>query len=240
MLIYYKGALLLIMFNEIFESQVLINYLIIPFLICLARICDVTLGTIRIITVSKGMKSLAAGLAFFEIIIWLFAIGQIMQNLSNFANYIAYATGNAVGNYIGIYIEEKLSLGIVMLRIFTKKKADDLIAFLKSAGYGVTNMKAEGACGPVDVIFTIIKRRECKTVVEIIKNFNPKAVYTVEEVKFANTPPFPIAHKDKNYFRSLFHPFIQTMGFSRRAFDKLKNFQHGSHSKVKILKDVAS
>ena len=95
-------------------------------------------------------------------------------------------------------------------------------------------MKAEGACGPVDVIFTIIKRRECKTVVEIIKKFNPRAVYTVEEVKFANTPPSPIVHKDKkHYFRSLFHPFIQTMGFSRKAFDKLKIFRHSSHLMVK-------
>jgi len=220
------------MFNEIFESQVLINYIIVPALICLARICDVSLGTIRIITVSKGMKSLATGLAFFEIIIWLFAIGQIMQNLTNIANYIAYATGYAVGNYVGIYIEEKLSLGTIMLRIITKKKADDLIAFLKSAGYGVTRMKAEGACGPVDVIFTIIKRKEYKTVAEIIKKFNPKAVYTVEEVKFASTPPFPIApaHGDKTiHFRLFFHPFVQAMSFSRRAFDKLRNFQHSSH-----------
>lgn len=231
----------MIMGNEIFEGSVFLNYFIIPALICLARICDVTLGTIRIITVSKGMKSLAAGLAFFEIIIWLFALGQIMQNLTNFANYVAYATGYTVGNYVGIYIEEKLSLGIVMLRIITKKKADNLIEFFKSAGYGVTSMKAEGACGPVDVIFTIIKRRECKTVVEIIKKFNPKAVYTVEEVKFANTPPFPVVHKDKkHYFRSLFHPFVQTMGFGHRTFDKLGFFQHNGHSKVKVLKDMAS
>lgn len=222
------------MVNEFFESPVLLNYFIIPALICLARICDVTLGTIRTIAVSKGMKYLAAGFGFFEVMIWLFAIGQILQNLTNFANYIAYATGFAVGNYVGIYIEEKLSLGIVMLRIITKKSADDLIAFLKSAGYGVTNMKADGAYGPVSVIFTIIKRKECKTVVEIIKKFNPKAVYTVEEVKFANTPTFPIVHKDKNhYFRILFHPFVQTMGFGRRTLIMLRNFQHGSHSKVK-------
>lgn len=229
------------MFNEIFESQVLINYLIIPALICLARICDVSLGTIRIITISKGMKSLAAGLAFFEIIIWLFSIGQIMQNLTNIANYIAYATGYAVGNYVGIYIEEKLSLGTIMLRIITKKKADDLIAFLKSAGYGVTIIKAAGGYGPVDVIFTIIKRKEYKTVVEIIKKFNPKAVYTVEEVRSSNTSPYPLAHKDKKYYLdSLLHPIVQTMGSSRRAFDKLRFFQHGSHSKVKALKDVVS
>jgi len=54
------------MLSEIFESHILINYFIIPGLICLARICDVSLGTIRIISISKGMKSLAAGLGFFR------------------------------------------------------------------------------------------------------------------------------------------------------------------------------
>jgi uncharacterized protein YebE (UPF0316 family) len=211
------------MFNEIFESQVLINYFIIPALICLARICDVSLGTIRIITVSKGMRSLATGLAFFEIIIWLFSIGQIMQNLTNIANYIAYATGYAVGNYVGIYIEEKLSLGTIMLRIITKKKADELIAFLKSAGYGVTILKGAGGYGPVDVIFTIVKRREYTTVVGIINKFNPNAVYTVEEVKHASTSPYPLAHKDKkDYLDSLLQPLFQTMGFSHMVLDKLR------------------
>ena len=227
---------MLIMLSEIFESHILINYFIIPGLICLARICDVSLGTIRIISISKGMKSLAAGLGFFEILIWLFAIGQIMQNLTNVANYIAYATGYSIGNYVGIYIEEKLSLGTIMLRIITRKKANDLITFLKSAGYGVTDIKGDGAYGPVDVIFTIIKRKEYKTVVEIIKKFNPRAVYTVEEVKLANTSLFPIAqtHGDKTInFRIFFHPFVQTMCFSRRAFGKFRNFQYGSHCKVK-------
>ncbi len=230
---------MLIMDTEIFGRTELLHYIIIPALICLARVCDVTLGTIRTIAVSKGMKYFAAGLGFFEVTIWLFAIGQILQNLTNFTNYIAYAAGFAAGNYVGIYIEEKLSLGIVMLRIITKKKGDDLIVFLKSADYGVTNMKADGAYGPVDVIFTIIKRRELKTVVEIIKKFNPKAVYTVEEVKLANAPHYPIVHNDKKYYlRSLFHPFVQSMGFSRRILNKLNYFQQSNHLKTKTVKET--
>jgi len=222
--------------NEILGSSVFLNYIIMPSLICLSRICDVTLGTMRIISVSKGMKSLATGLAFFEIMIWLFAIGQIMQNLTNFANYVAYATGFAIGNYVGICLEEKLSLGILMLRIITKKSAEDLIAFLKTAGYGITSMNADGAYGPVDIIFTIIKRREFNNVVKIIKKFNPNAVYTIEEVKFANKPPFPLVQSDIKYdFRSLVHTL---MGLNRRTFDKANFFQRGSHSKGKIVKDV--
>jgi uncharacterized protein YebE (UPF0316 family) len=225
--------------TEIFGRTELLQYIIIPALICLARVCDVTLGTIRIITLSKGMKFLATGLAFFEIIIWLFAIGQIMQNLTNIANYIAYAVGFAVGNYFGIYIEEKLSFGIVVLRIITKKRGEDLIAVLKNNGYGVTSIKADGAYGPVDVIFTIIKRKEYKTVVEIIKKFNPKAIYTVEEVKFANAPNHPIVHKDKkDYASSLFNLLVPTTGFNRRVLNKLNCFQQSNHLKTKKLKET--
>lgn len=223
------------MYNEIFESQIIINYFIVPLLICLARICDVSLGTIRIISVSKGMKALAAGLGFFEILIWLFAIGQIMQNLTNVANYIAFATGYSIGNYVGIYIEEKLSLGTIMLRIITRMKANELISFLKAAGYGVTAIKGDGVYGPVDVIFTIIKRKEYRTVVEIIKRFNPKAVYTVEEVKFANTSLFPIAQATEGKIRlfgMLSSSFAHAVEFSNRTFDKLRSFQYEMYSQV--------
>lgn len=220
------------MFNEIFENQVILNYFIIPALICLARICDVSIGTVRIITVSKGMKSLATALGFFEILIWLFAIGQIMQNLTNIANYVAYATGYAAGNYVGIYVEEKLSLGTIMLRIITKKKAGDLVEFLKAAGYGVTDIKGDGAYGPVDVIFTIIRRKEYKAVVEIIKKFNPRAVYTVEEIKFASTAPFPTMREHGN-FSSFIRSFAQVLSPGHRAFGKVRSFQYDRHLKIK-------
>ncbi|GBC61846.1 DUF2179 domain-containing protein [Desulfonema ishimotonii] len=171
------------------DNELIFQYVLIPGLICFARICDVTLGTIRIMYVSRGLKSLAALLGLFEILIWLFSMGQIMQNLDNYANYLAYAAGYALGNYIGISIEEKLSLGVVMLRIFTQKNANRLLTHLNSANFGATNVRAESASGPVDVIFTIIKRKKLDEVVRIIKAFNPNAIYSVEEVKFVNSLP---------------------------------------------------
>ncbi len=73
----------------------------------------------------------------------------------------------------------------------------------------------------------------------IIKNFNPKAVYTVEEVKLANAPHYPIVHKDKkDYFRSLFHPLVLTTAFSRRILNKVNYFQQSNHLKTKTLKET--
>jgi uncharacterized protein YebE (UPF0316 family) len=165
------------------------------------------MGTMRIITASKGMKTLTTIFAFFEIVIWLVAIGQIMQNLTNIFNYIAFAAGYTIGNYVGLYIEEKLSMGILMMRIITKKDAEQLLAFMKSAGYGFTRVNAEGIYGPVDVIFTIIKRKELKKVVDIIKHYNPNAIYTVEDIKSVSTPLFPVAHKTGSRFLPLFRFF---------------------------------
>ena len=106
------------------------TWFVIPALIFCARIIDVSMGTVRVIFVSRGFKYLAPVVGFFEILIWLLAIGQIMQNLSNPVCYIAYAGGFAMGNFVGIHIAEKLSLGLVMIRVITEKDAAPLVDFL--------------------------------------------------------------------------------------------------------------
>jgi uncharacterized protein YebE (UPF0316 family) len=169
-----------------------VNYVLIPLLIFLARICDVSIGTIRIISVSRGMKLMAAVLGFFEVMIWLFAIGQIIHSLTNIYTYLAFAGGYAAGNYMGILIEEKISMGVLIMRIITRTEAKPLADALRSAGFGVTRLSGSGAHGPVNMIFTVIKRKDFKKVSDIVKNLHPNAFYTAEEVKSIHSPPFPV------------------------------------------------
>ncbi len=185
------------------------EYVGIPLLICLARICDVTLGTIRIMYVARGIKVLAAILGFFEVLIWLFAIGQIVSNLTNVVNYFAYAVGYALGNFIGITIEEKLSVGVLMLRIITRKQADKLVDALRKAGFGITALDGKGVYGPVKVIFTVINRMDLDGAVEIIKQFNPQAVYSVQDVRSVSTAPFPQTNGDERTIRRLMSGLMQ-------------------------------
>ena len=166
-------------------------WIILPLLIFLARICDVTLGTIRLIFVARGFRYLAPLIGFFEILIWIVAIGQIMQNLSNPVCYLAYAGGFASGNYIGIVIAEKMSLGIVLVRVVTQKEAHRLVERLRAHDYGVTTVDGRGAGGAVQVIFSIVPRREVETVVALVKEFNPRAFYSIEEVGFVEEGVFP-------------------------------------------------
>ena len=166
-----------------FYNSGLFTLVIIPLLIFLARICDVTLDTARIIYVSRGMKLLAAFIGFFEVLIWLVSITQIIQNLTNIIYYIAYAGGFAMGNYIGIYIEERMAIGTVVIRIITQKDAADLVSCLKNEGYGVTYIDAKGSMGAVKVVFSIIKRKDIKHVLKIVRKFNPLSFYTIEDIR---------------------------------------------------------
>jgi len=164
----------------------LFSYVLMPLLIFLARICDVSIGTMRIIFVSKGKRNIAPILGFFEVLIWITAISKIMQNLDNYINYIAYAAGFATGNFVGMIIEEKLAMGIMMIRVFAHERGPDLVQILNANGYGATSVEAYGAREKVHLIYTIVQRNELANVLNIISGFNPKAFYTIEDVKAAN------------------------------------------------------
>jgi uncharacterized protein YebE (UPF0316 family) len=172
------------------EAQIY-PWVILPLLIFLARIVDVTLGTVRLIFVARGLKYLAPAVGFFEVLIWILAIGEIMKNLSNPMCYLGYAGGFATGNYVGILIAEKLSLGTVLVRVITQKPAGPLLKCLRERNYGVTSVEGQGANGPVQVVFTIVPRREVDAVVELVKTFNPQAFYSIEEVGFVAEGVFP-------------------------------------------------
>lgn len=115
-----------------------------------------------------------------------------MQNLDNVFCYLAYAIGFASGNFIGITIEEKLAMGIMIVRVFTTNDSDKLIDTLRAKGFGVTSVAGQGGSGPVNIVYTVIKRSCLPEVVAIIKQFNPKAFYSVEEVRSVNAGVFPV------------------------------------------------
>jgi uncharacterized protein YebE (UPF0316 family) len=174
-------------------------WVVLPLLIAMARIMDVTINTIRMIFVARGYKTIAPILGFFEVVIWLVAIGQIMKNLGNFMSYIGYGAGFAAGNYIGIILVEKMTLGTVIIRIIAKKNTVELIQRLREANYGVTSVEAEGRDGPVKILFSTMKKKDLEDALRIINQSNPNAFYTVEEVQQANEGYFR-ASRGKSFF----------------------------------------
>jgi uncharacterized protein YebE (UPF0316 family) len=184
-----------------FFNSPLFTWVVIPALIVLARIVDVTLDTIRVIYISRGMKYLAPLFGFFGVLVWLLAISQIMKNLNNPVYYLAYAVGFATGNLVGIFIEERLAVGKVVLRIITQKDTTELVTHFRSCGYGITTVDAEGATGPVKLIFTVIDRNKIKSVVQSIDNYNPRAFYSIEDVRSVKEGTFPPSRRFSDLLR---------------------------------------
>lgn len=174
-----------------FFSSEIFAFGVVPLLIFFARICDVSIGTIRYILISRGFKNIAPVFGFFEVIIWLLAIGQVMKNITNPICYIAYGAGYAAGTYIGMVIEERMRLGMAIVRLITPLQADNFVARLRQYGYGVTNILAEGANGEVTIIFMVVKRSKIPELLPLIRDFNPNAFYTIEDVRSATEGIFP-------------------------------------------------
>lgn len=159
------------------------SWIILPLLIFLARLGDVTMATLRHIFISKGFKKIVPILGFFEVLIWLIAMRQVFSHLDNIACFIAWALGFSAGTYLGMLIDEKLAIGTQIIRVITNENIIELTAALKNKQQGITIVDGQGAIGPVKLIFTIVKRVDKYDIIELIHQHAPKAFYTIEDVK---------------------------------------------------------
>ena len=156
---------------------------LLPVLIFFGRICDVSLGTLRIIFVSKGEKYLAPIIGFFEVFIWVVIISQILTRANDLVAYLSYAAGYASGNYIGILLEQRIAYGIVLCRIYTKESGHQLVHLLQKMKHGATLIHATGSLDKVDIVETVIGRKEMKNIEKALTQFDPNIFYVVEDVR---------------------------------------------------------
>jgi uncharacterized protein YebE (UPF0316 family) len=156
---------------------------LLPIIIFFGRICDVTLGTLRIIFISKGEKMKAPIVGFFEVFIWVVIISQIFSHATNIFAYLAFAAGYATGNFVGILVENKIGFGYQLFRIYTQKNGVELSKIFNQLGIGSTLIRGEGAVSEVNIIEAVVKRRTEKIVVETLNQFDPDIFYLIEDIR---------------------------------------------------------
>jgi len=166
-------------------SENVFSFILLPVLIFIARITDVSINTIRIIYVLGGRRWTATMLGFFEAFIWLMAIRQIFEHLDNWLCYVAYPAGFASGIFIGMIIEERIAYGKVIVRIITRRDVKALIDFLNSRKQRYTHVNAEGPDGHENLVFTVLERENLEVLLFKLKDILPSAFYTVEKVNRA-------------------------------------------------------
>lgn len=168
------------------------SWILLPVIIFFARICDVTLGTMRIILVARGKRNIAPFLGFFEVLIWIVVIGQLVQHLQSITAYLGYAAGFATGNYIGMLLEDRIAIGTVLVRIILPLGGAELSRELHERGYGVTSYDGEGSTGPVKLIFTVVPRKSLNAIEKLVHSHHPVAFISIEDIRSVEAGVFPV------------------------------------------------
>lgn len=178
-------------------------YWYIPFIIFFARICDVSLGTIRTITVVSGHRYTSAALGFCEVAIWVAAVGSVVKYLPNPFAVLAFAGGFSVGTLVGMFIEDKIAIGYRIVRVINPDPAINVTQHLRSKDFRVTHLHGQGRDGSVEIAFTVIRRRYLKRLLDIIDDIAPKAFVSVERAERAHGSSFDTTsrHSKRPWFR---------------------------------------
>lgn len=151
------------------------------------RICDVSLGTLRIGFLVRGKRRLAGTFGFFESLVWLIAAAQVLNNLDSPFKFIAYAAGYAAGTVLGVSIERWLAMGDTLMRVVSPVDSPAVDDALREAGFYVTVVNARGRDGDVRLAFTVLPRRRMTEALQVVEKGNPSAFVTFE----ATTPIRP-------------------------------------------------
>lgn len=151
-----------------------------PLLIFLLRICDVSMATMRMIFIVRGSRRLAPFISFFEILLWVVAVGAVVRNLTSPLHVIAYAGGFSAGTAVGMWIEGKLALGVCTVRAILRGAGGKLADGLRGEGFGVTELTGRGKEGPVEILYTVVRRRHVPAVIGRIETRDPGAFVTVQ------------------------------------------------------------
>lgn len=159
------------------------EFLVGYFIIFISRVIDVTMGTFRTLMIVQGRRTQAALIGFFEIAIYVVALGQVVNNLNNPWNLLSYALGYACGNYLGITIEEKVALGNLSVQVILRTPDNvELKEVLRSKGFGVTGLVGQGLEGTREILNLVIHRKDLRVLQSIVYKYDEKAFITAGNI----------------------------------------------------------
>jgi uncharacterized protein YebE (UPF0316 family) len=154
-------------------------------LIFCLRLTDVSMGTVRILMAVRGRRLFAGVIGFFEVTIFLVAISQVVNNIQNWWNVLGYAGGFAVGTIVGMTIEQKLAIGLSEVDIVSLGRGTEIAEALREQGYGATEFLGAGKSNLVDMVRTVVRRREVPAVMQVATGVDDEAFITVTETQRA-------------------------------------------------------
>jgi uncharacterized protein YebE (UPF0316 family) len=147
------------------------------------RVFNSAVGTIRLVVMGRGQHFLAVFMGFFEALIFVWVTANVITDMSNLLNLMAYCGGFAIGIWVGMIIEARFVTSYVKVNIITRDNGHDMAVKLRESGYGVTEIRGEGGTGEVAMLNSVIYRVDVPNVLKLVYAINPKAFVTLEEAR---------------------------------------------------------
>lgn len=154
-----------------------------PLAIFLLRIGDVSLSTVRTILIFRGHRLAVPLLGFVESLVWVLAVSAAIRNLNSPLHVLGYASGFAVGNAVGLWIEQRLALGLAAVRVIPSHAEVHVADAMRASGHGATEFAGQGLDGPVSLIYSIVRRRELAPLLRLVERTDPEAFIAVDDAR---------------------------------------------------------
>jgi uncharacterized protein YebE (UPF0316 family) len=163
-------------------------------LIFFARVCDVSLGTLRTILTVQGRSVLAFFFGLFEVLIWITIVSTVVLHIKDSPILVLfYGFGYATGNVVGIIVDRKLAFGLMVLRVITTERGREMAERLRKKGLAVTLFFGEGMTGTVTELYMAIRRRDLPWILTLVKEEDPNAFYITEHARDVSKSLKPIS-----------------------------------------------
>ena len=147
------------------------------------RVLDVSLGTVRTLAVVQGRIRASVVLGFFEIFIWVTAIGQVVTHLNeSLLLPVAYAGGFAVGNATGILIERRIAWGLVIVRFLSSHASHEIVTLFRKRGQWAAVFSGQSVEGSESLVFVSCSKAMLREMLDAARKLDPDVVYSVEPV----------------------------------------------------------
>lgn len=154
-------------------------------LIFVLRLIDVAMGTIRTVYIFMGKKLLSTVIAFVEVTIFIFAVSSVVSNVKEkWYLMLAYSGGFAAGTLIGIVLENLFAVGYSQVRVISKDKGQEIAQNLWDNHFGATIVHGKGRDGEVDMIFSVVPRKQLKLCQKVIDEVDDTSFITVSDSRY--------------------------------------------------------
>lgn len=202
------------------------NALILVSIIFIINVFYVSFFTIRMILTLKGRKYLAALVSVFEVVMYILALGLVLDNMDAIQNIVAYAVGFGTGVMVGMKIEEKLALGYITVDVVSSNPDIEFTRKLRDQGYGVTSWLSYGMEGDRLSMRILTPRKYERKLYETVKEIDAKAFIVSYEPTQINGGFWTKQVRTGNLFRKKKKTYKQTAFLNEKQKEIEESVKH--------------